>query len=181
MCTKDIALRQEAVCTLLSNRRLRKLILVHLKECLDLERCRQRFILGRGSPLDVLGIGKTLMSIERLAGEMRSHHLCTELDRLTSALEDRSDLNDFAKHILSAVDDSSPKCTIRRGYSSKLDSLREILEFSTLRERLEEEYRLSTGIKKLRIRQHKKLGIFVEVPMIEQQRMQSGTPHQVLY
>ena len=133
----------------------------------DLERLLAKVTLGTATPREMLGLGRSLDQLPRLAAitsQLEAAALTRELD-LVANVRDK---------ILTAIADEPPPTlsdtgTIRDGYNSELDELRDISRNSRQYiAAIETRERAQTGIQSLKVRFNNVFGYYIEVSKVNQ-------------
>jgi len=128
----------------------------------DLERLLAKVTLGTASPRDMLGLGRSLAQLEplaKMAGQLETPNLRREFDLVA----------DVREKILTAIADEPPPNladggTIRDGFDSELDQLRDISRNSKQYiAAIEIRERGATGIQSLKVRFNNVFGYYIEI------------------
>lgn len=177
----EIRLRQKAVKYFRDDELARKSIQTSLKACSDLERNTQRVLLGRGSPKDMRAICDTLIHAETIVAFLQDAPGTVYpelLIQLTKKMVDNASLlHLITQQLDKALHDDVAMSNVRtgfvrEGYSSELDDLQQTLSLARGDDKeLLKRYESISGVKKLRLKQHTKMGFFVEVPKAEQTKL----------
>jgi DNA mismatch repair protein MutS len=136
-----------------------------LGSILDLERLLARLTLGTAGPRELLALGKSLELIPKLK-QYTEHFRAGRLHQLHAALDELPELRD---RILGAVADEPPANladggTIRAGFHSELDELRDISRNSRQYIlQIETRERGRTGIQSLKVRFNNVFGYYIEI------------------
>jgi len=161
----EITKRQAAVSELYSNSILVSRLQAQLCGVYDLERLMTRVVYGNCSPNDLTSLGTTaecLPDIKELISESKS-------SALQEIYADTDTLSDIAELVAAAIDPKSKKPlkeggVIREGFNAKLDELRILADNTwSVISSLEEEERIKTGIKGLKIGYNKVFGYYIEI------------------
>lgn len=149
-----------------------------LKRCHDIERCLQRLSLRRGSPRDLNAIGITIGEAQKLKQFLLDSEDQNFPKPLLECIHCIKDLSNLEKEILSALRENLPfnysdGGFIKNGYSKEFD------EWSNLKENakdvlneLQKKYIKRTGIGSLKIEDNGIVGIYINVPISQMNRMQ---------
>jgi DNA mismatch repair protein MutS len=168
----EIERRLDAVGELLNRTILRSELRKQLGGVLDIERLLAKVTLGSASPRDVLALGRSLEKVPALKllvapGEEAS----PSLRGLHAGL---NELPDVTNLILEAIADEPPLAisdggTIRAGYNSELDELRDLSRNGRQYiARIEERERQRTGIQSLKVRFNNVFGYYIEITRANQ-------------
>ncbi len=162
---QQIIARQDAIAELLADPNRLKSLRQLLREICDIERVTARLGLGRCSPRDLLGLGRSLSTVENLTHQLSSVS-STLLVKLRRAL---GGLEQLAEHLLRALSENAP-LTVREGgifaasFDEELDRLHAV---STGGQQWLSEYQAAeikrTGISSLKIGFNKVFGYYIEV------------------
>ena len=146
-----------------------------LRECHDLERCLQRLSFDKGGPRDLESVAVTLSQTKELEELLNSLQLGGKYkSALKDILQYFGSYEKLSSEIRNALVQEPPVQTqagnfIAKGYSAQLDNLRELRD--DIRGHmisLQDRYRTETQISKLKVKQGKRTGYFVEVPIRHQ-------------
>ncbi len=157
--------RLDAVQELVEDRDRRDDLRAALGEIRDLERLSTRVALGRVSPREMLGLGRSLEPLPAVA-EVLSHSRAPRMREIADGFDD---LGDLRERIESAIDPDTPAAltsggVLRRGYDAQLDELREIRDGAVnWIARLQAREREDTGIESLKVGYNKVFGYYIEV------------------
>jgi DNA mismatch repair protein MutS len=161
----ELTARLDAVEELKNALILRDRLRQELKQVADLERLIARISMGRATPRDLVALKHSADAIpgikERLADATASL-----LEILAENLDELADLRDL---IGASISDEPPVNindggTIRGGYNTQLDELREVATSSKgVIARIESRERARTGIASLKVRFNNVFGYFIEV------------------
>ena len=161
----EIEQRLEAVGELIQQTILRAELRKQLDGVLDMERLLAKVTLGTAGPRDVLALGR---SIERIPALKRTFDT-QQAQRLRGIHGRLDELEDVARLILDAIADEPPLAiadggTIRAGYNSELDELRDLsLNGRTYIAQIETRERQRTGINSLKVRFNNVFGYYIEI------------------
>ncbi len=156
---REINRRLDAVEELYEKDIVREVLREQLRGIKDLERIETRISLGKASPGDLLALKDSLIRADKLKRRFESSLLKEAVDRI-------GDVSEMVKIIEDGIAENVPigEGVIREGYSSELDSLREISrEGKRIIAKIEEKERRRTGIKNLRIKYNDIVGYYIEV------------------
>ncbi len=161
----EIEARLDALAELHAGAILRAEIGKDLESILDLERLLSKISLASAGPRDVLALGRSLAVIpslkQRLAGVT-----CARLREIAANLDEVADVRD---RILTAISEEPPVNlndggTVRAGFDSRLDELRNISQNSkTYLAQIEQRERDRTGIGSLKVRFNNIFGYYIEI------------------
>jgi DNA mismatch repair protein MutS len=157
--------RLDAVEELVLDRERRAALRAALADIRDLERLSTRVALGRISPREMLGLGRSLESLPSLF-EVISGSRSPRLQELAEGFDDLADLQ---ARIESAIDPDAPAAltsggVIRPGFDTQLDELREVRDGAVdWIARLQARERAETGIESLKVGYNKVFGYYIEV------------------
>ncbi|HTK83605.1 MAG TPA: DNA mismatch repair protein MutS [Patescibacteria group bacterium] len=161
--------RLDEIENLVDEPRLRDDVRLQLRAVPDMERALARLTAGRGGPRDLGVIRDGLKQV----GIIRATLLSASKEALKVIADDlhqQPTTQMLADRLTQALDDNLPFLArdggfIRKGYSAKLDELRQMRDSSRqLIAALEDKYRRQTGIDALKISFNNILGYFIEVP-----------------
>ena len=162
---KKIIDRQGAVSTLYSDLVLRGEIASLLSNVLDLERLMTKVVYGTANGKDMKAISSTISVIP----EIRNLLYTVSTKELSHIRENLDPLVDIREFIDDMIIDLPPFSIreggfIRDGFNSEVDKLREIMKDGKgWIERIEEDEKLKTGIKTLKIGYNRVFGYYIEV------------------
>lgn len=149
----------------------KSLVLMELRDLLsnvcDIERLMGKVVYKTATPRDLKALSKTALQMP-LIKEQLSKVLDYSI-LLNSIYTDISSLEEISNLIESAISDEPPISakdgnTIKDGFSSQLDELRNIMKNSeTIIKQTEQKERERTGIKNLKINYNKVFGYFIEI------------------
>ncbi len=135
-----------------------------LKKVYDLERLIGKLNTGNATPLDLLSLKQSLAVISQIKELLSGYH--GKLSSLNQQLDDLTDIVALIENSINpdAIHSIRLGEIIRSGYSTEIDELRQLASDSKkwLME-LEEEERIKTGIKSLKIGYNKVFGYYIEV------------------
>jgi len=156
--------RQKKVIAFYNDRNLSDDIHDILADIKDLERMLSRFVAGRATPRDLLGMKSSFDSVVKLKRRLaESHDVFSEL---TDALDDFADILPVLEK---GLVDNPPVSYLeggifKKGYSSELDDLRDgISDARQYIRSLQEKERKRTGIPTLKVGFNKVFGYYIEV------------------
>ena len=158
----EIEARLDAVGELAAKVILRGDLRKALSPIQDLERLLAKVALGTATPRDVLGLGRSLAqlpAVAKCASQFEAAGLRPEIDLLEEVRE----------RILAAIADEPPANladggTIRDGYNTELDELRDISRNSKQYiAAIEARERSQTGIQSLKVRFNNVFGYYIEI------------------
>jgi DNA mismatch repair protein MutS len=158
----EIEARLDAVAELSGRVVLRADLRKALSSVMDLERLLAKVTLGTATPREMLALGKSLAQlpeIAKLVSELQAEELRREIDLL----------EDCRDRILKAISEEPPLNlteggTIRDGYNSELDELRDISKNSRQYiAAIEQRERTATGIQSLKVRFNNVFGYYIEI------------------
>ena len=161
----QINMRQNAVEELCNSTIQRGEIREKLSGMKDFERIMARIVFGTAGPKDLNSLAETISHLP----EIRESAGKFESKVLKSIYDDMDLLEDISGRIFSTIDDEPSSLAregniIRKGFSEKLDILKDTLEngknYITAVETRERE---ETGIKTLKVRYNKVFGYYIEV------------------
>ncbi|HEY9233221.1 MAG TPA: DNA mismatch repair protein MutS [Blastocatellia bacterium] len=144
---------------------LRDRLRQELKQVADLERLMARISLGRATPRDLVALKNSADAIPGIK-ELLGDATASLLEILSENLDELADLRDL---IGASISDDPPVNindggTIRGGYNSPLDELREVATSSkSIIARIESRERARTGIASLKVRFNNVFGYFIEI------------------
>ncbi|MBV9266435.1 MAG: DNA mismatch repair protein MutS [Acidobacteriaceae bacterium] len=159
---REIEARLDAVGELASKVILRSDLRKVLASIQDLERLLAKVTMNTATPRDMLALGKSLAQLPQLAAisqQLESPALNAEIDVV----------GDVCGRVLAAISDQPPPNlaeagTIRDGFSSELDELRDISRNSRRYiAAIEARERSATGIQSLKIRFNNVFGFYIEI------------------
>jgi len=167
-----------------------------LEQSRDIERSMQRLTLGRGGPLDLYCIAKSIVESEKIfetasksssaAAIPKPKYLQEVLSNLNFITNNSTTVSNTAKQslhklvhkILQAIKD---ECTnsvadgnfIKAGFNQELDELNKLKsnDHSTIMESLQDKYRQLTNVSNLKIKHSNMAGYYIEVPNSQQLKM----------
>src|ERR1035438_7749276 len=168
----EIERRLDAVGELLNRTILRAELRKQLGGVLDIERLLAKVTLGSASPRDVLALGRSLEKVPALKLLVAPAEGASPSVR---GLHDGlNELPDVTNLILEAIADEPPLAiadggTIRAGYNSELDELRDLSRNGRQYiARIEERERQRTGIQSLKVRFNNVFGYYIEITRANQ-------------
>ncbi len=156
----------EALQATIARAEVRKL----LAEMLDLERLLAKLTLGTASPRELLALGRSLALIPKL----HRHTGAFQSARLEQIHEHLDEVPEVRDRILTAISDEPPVNladggTIRPGYHTELDELRDISRNSRQYiAQIEQRERTRTGIQSLKVRFNNVFGYYIEISKANQ-------------
>lgn len=158
--------RQASVAELLAHPSQLTAMQQHLRQVGDIERLTSRVTLRLGTPRDLLRLGLSLLSAEKLARTLETSH-STLLSTLTP--QSLPPLKQLAEKIITTLDPETPNDlthggVILAGVDSDLDTWRH--QLATQHEwmvKYEQQLRQETGISTLKVRNNKVFGFYIEV------------------
>ncbi len=159
---QEIEARLDAVQAMLQGTIQRTEIRKTLSSVLDLERLLAKVTIGNATPRDVLALGRSLQTI----GHMPT---LPEAERLRDIAQRLDAVPEVSERILSAISDEPPIAladggTIRDGYNTALDELRDISRNSRQYiAQIEQRERTRTGIASLKVRFNNVFGYYLEI------------------
>ena len=162
---KAINLRLGAVETLVSNRPAREALAASFKGVRDLERLCGRLAYGTARTKELVSVSDTLNAVPEIKAVLKvlKDPLLRQTDSLLRPLEAEAAVLDAALERGRQSDDED-KGVIRRGYSDKLDELRDIKKTAKVwLSNLEAQEREETGIRTLKVGFNKVFGYYIEV------------------
>jgi len=168
----EIESRLDAVSDLTGETILRAELRKQLAPVLDIERLLAKVMIASASPRDLVALGNSLNQMPKLANSVRlaSHQGVKQLSaRLTETFERLDPVPEASGAILAALSDSPPinlvdGNTIRAGYDSELDELRDLSQNGRqFIAQLEARERTRTGIGSLKIRFNNVFGYYIEI------------------
>ena len=169
----EIALRQEAVKTLLDQPRLREDLRDSLRRVPDMERALSRLALDRGGPRDLAAIRNGLVQAQLIAGliaDVESPRLHATIDRLIGN-------DDLISYLNQALVEDPPLLVrdggfVSDGYDADLDATRRLRdEGRGVIAGMQAEFIARTGIQSLKIKHNNVLGYFIETTSTHAERM----------
>jgi DNA mismatch repair protein MutS len=166
----EIEARLDAVAETLQATIARSEIRKLLSEMLDLERLLAKLTLGTASPRELLALGRSLALIPKL----HRHTSLVVSARLALLHERLDEVAEVRDRILTAISDEPPPNladggTIRAGYHSELDELRDISRNSRQYiAQIEQRERTRTGIQSLKVRFNNVFGYYIEISKANQ-------------
>ena len=161
----EIEKRLDAVEELYKNERMCRDIIYDLGGIFDLERLITRVIYGSATPKELNTLRDTMEKIPALINLLSG----VKVKNLTDIISDMDPLYDLVKLIRGAINDDPPSSlkdggVIRLGFNRELDELNDIMNNSkSFLSKLENDQRLATGIKNLKIGYNKVFGYYFEV------------------
>ncbi|MEN3331233.1 MAG: mismatch repair protein MutS [Blastocatellia bacterium] len=161
----ELVARLDAVEELKNALILRDRLRQELKQVADLERLMARISMGRATPRDLVALKNSADAIPGLK-ELLADATASLLEILAENLDELADLRDL---IGASISDEPPANmndggTIRSGYNTQLDELREVATSSkSIIARIESRERARTGIATLKVRFNNVFGYFIEV------------------
>lgn len=161
----EIEARLDAVGELLRQTILRAEVRRELGAILDLERLLAKVTLGTAGPREMLALGRSLEKIPALK-KCFQEPCAASLNGIYDRLDDMAEVRD---QILQAISDSPPVDlgdggTIRNGYSTELDELRDLSRNGQQYiARIETRERDRTGIQSLKVRFNNVFGYYIEI------------------
>jgi DNA mismatch repair protein MutS len=159
----EIEARLDAVATLLARTIERAELRKALSGILDLERLLAKVTIGTANPRDVLALGRSLAQVANLS------YTAGDCERLASLAARLDPVEEASSAILSAIAEEPPinladGGTIRDGYDSELDELRDISRNSRQYiAAIETRERARTAIASLKVRFNHVFGYYIEV------------------
>ena len=162
---KAINLRLGAVETLVSNRPAREALAASFKGVRDLERLCGRLAYGTARTKELVSVSDTLNAVPEIKAVLKGlkDPLFRQTDSLLRPLEAEAAVLDAALE-RGRQNDDEDKGVIRRGYSDKLDELRDIKKTAKVwLSNLEAQEREETGIRTLKVGFNKVFGYYIEV------------------
>ncbi len=165
MSVGGITARQDAVEELCGSYMLREELGDLLSGVLDLERLLTKVVYGTANGKDLRAVCSTISVLP----EVHAHLAKCKSGRLSEICMELDLLEDVCGTINTAIAENPPFSLreggiIADGYSKEVDELRSIMtDGKGWLERMEEEEKLKTGIKILRIRYNKVFGYYIEV------------------
>jgi DNA mismatch repair protein MutS len=135
----------------------------HLESILDLERLLAKISLSSAGPRDLLALARSLAVIPALSGHSFSAALLQDIQGRLDPIPEVRD------RVLSAIAEEPPANlsdggTIRSGFDSALDELRDISQNSrTYLVQIEQRERTRTGIASLKVRFNNVFGYYIEI------------------
>lgn len=164
---KAINLRLGAVETLISNRPAREALAAALKRVRDLERLCGRLAYGTARTKELIAVSDTLNAVPEIKAVLKGlkDPLLRQTDSLLRPLDGEAAVLDAALERNNRLQgDDEEKGAIRRGYSEKLDELRDIKKTAKVwLSNLEAQEREETGIRTLKVGFNKVFGYYIEV------------------
>ncbi|MDT8436711.1 MAG: DNA mismatch repair protein MutS [Gemmatimonadota bacterium] len=157
--------RLDAVGELVGQRGARRGLREALGKVRDLERLAGRIALGRATPREVLGLGRSVEPLPEIceaAATLRSAPLRSLVDGLDP-------LADLREEIAAAIDPEAPPAVsaggvIRAGHDARLDELRAVRDGAVdWIARLQAAERKNTGIENLKVGFNRVFGYYIEV------------------
>lgn len=137
----------------------------HLKEITDIERILSRIVLNTANPRDLSSLRKSCSILPEIKG-LLADYVSPGLTKTRNIWDDLDDIRDLLEKAIVEEPPLSAKegGIIKKGYSQKLDELREITSHGKdwIIE-LEQSERDRTGINNLRVSYNKVFGYFIEV------------------
>ncbi|MDM8005940.1 MAG: DNA mismatch repair protein MutS, partial [Phycisphaerae bacterium] len=132
---KRIRERQQAIADLLADLHLLQAVRNEMGKLADIERITARLGVGRASPRDLLALGSTLLSVEKIAATLDRLAAATSItgEQLCPFLADRCDVlrgeHDLAAFLTTSLHPNAPLVLneggiIADGYDAELDRLR---------------------------------------------------------
>ncbi len=162
---KAINLRLGAVETLVSNRPVREALAAAFKGVRDVERLCGRLAYGTARTKELVSVSDTLNAVPEIKAVLKGlkDPLLRQTDSLLRPLEAEAAVLDAALE-RGRQNDDEDKGVIRRGYSDKLDELRDIKKTAKVwLSNLEAQEREETGIRTLKVGFNKVFGYYIEV------------------
>ncbi len=164
----EIESRLDAVSDLTRETILRAELRKQLAPVLDIERLLAKVMIGSAAPRDLLALGNSLNQMPKLAESVRlaAKNLS---ERLTTTFSKLDPVPEASGAILAALSDNPPinltdGNTIRAGYDSELDELRDLSQNGRQYiAQLEARERVRTGIGSLKIRFNNVFGYYIEI------------------
>lgn len=166
---QEIEERLDRVEALVHDRRATMELRQFLSHVSDIERITARLVAGRSSPRDMKDLSTTLFHVPDIASVISRFEA---FDKLVTSLPDLSEVAQFINGAIQDDPAASPGegGVIRRGFSTELDELVEILSGANSKmKEFQESQKAATGIPGLKVKYNKVFGYFIEVP-----RSQSG-------
>jgi len=164
----EIESRLDAVGDLVRETILRAELRKQLAPVLDIERLLAKVTIGSAGPRDLLALGKSLDQVPRLAeaAKLASRTLST---RITDTFARLDPVPAASRAIIDAIGDSPPFAigdspTIRAGYDTELDELRDLSQNGRQYiAQIELRERQRTGIASLKVRFNNVFGYYIEI------------------
>ena len=164
----EIESRLDAVGDLVRETILRTELRKQLAPVLDIERLLAKVTIGSAGPRDLLALGKSLDQVPRLAEAARlaSRPLSA---RITETFARLDPVPAASRAIIDAISDSPPFAigdspTIRAGYDTELDELRDLSQNGRqFIAQIELRERQRTGIASLKVRFNNVFGYYIEI------------------
>ena len=169
----EIALRQEAVETLLDQPRLREDLRDSLRRVPDMERALSRLALDRGGPRDLAAIRNGLVQAQLIAGLIAG----VESPRLHATIDRLIENDDLISYLNQALVEDPPLLVrdggfVSDGYDADLDATRRLRdEGRGVIAGMQAEFIARTGIQSLKIKHNNVLGYFIETTATHAERM----------
>jgi DNA mismatch repair protein MutS len=169
----EIALRQEAVGTLLDQPRLREDLRDSLRRVPDMERALSRLALDRGGPRDLAAIRNGLVQAQLIAGLIAG----VESPRLHATIDRLIGNDDLISYLNQALVEDPPLLVrdggfVSDGYDADLDATRRLRdEGRGVIAGMQAEFITRTGIQSLKIKHNNVLGYFIETTSTHAERM----------
>lgn len=165
---KEINLRLGAVETLVGNRAAREALSASLKKARDLERLCGRLAYGTARAKELIAVSDTLNVVPELKAVLKglSDPMLKRVNALLDPLANEAAVLDAAleRGAKAASPYDEERGVVRRGYSDKLDELRDIKKTArTWLANLESNEREETGIRTLKVGFNKVFGYYIEV------------------
>jgi DNA mismatch repair protein MutS len=159
----EIIRRQQKIVAFYNDRNLSGDTSEILKEIRDIERILSRFVAGRATPRDLLSLKESFIAANRLKACLKSS------DAFADLISRLDDFSDFLPRLQAALIDNPPVSYLeggifKRGYSEKLDNLKDEIKDAQLYIRtLQEKERQRTGINSLKVGFNKIFGYYIEI------------------
>jgi len=156
--------RQAYVTEFYNDRTLNDDAIEILKDIKDIERILSRFVAGRATPRDLLGLRESFNAIAGL-----KHRLTGQGQGINKLAADLDDFSDIVPELDKALVDNPPVSYLegrifKRGYSDNLDRMRDsIAEARTYIKNLQAKERRRTGIPTLKVGFNKVFGYYIEI------------------
>ncbi len=161
----EINKRQEAVQELIDNSQSRINLANLLERCSDIERLSVKLTNGTINPRDFISLKDTFLLIPNFQSIFKTF----KSEYLNKFIPNGDDLYDFAGTIQRTIIDDPPANTkdggfIKEEVSSELDYFKNLLSGSEeWQQKYEEQERITTGIKNLKVSYNRNFGFFIEI------------------